>query len=269
MTEGFYDLKEGRGAKIACVLPVFVPRGQIKSYTAWDENKLDTAKFTIAAHKYFKSGVAYDLIIVDNESPDPEARDFFKSLGAYRRINFGYSFGAWKWAWQHFGNKYDFYLFTEDDIAPTRNSWLAEILTKYLSKPHIGAIGSFVEGRSRNESMSELIWTLLGHDRDMIYNLDGSFVFTSSSVLSQIEIPLFDCSPGKFSPSVNEVVFVHPILKLGYSIESYDDGIHLVIHGTEVFTGDIGRKWSRLAPLININARRIIPAINKVYEKLA
>lgn len=281
MHEGFYTKPKypiplepkiyGKSStRIAVVIPAYIPAGQNKNYGHYVENKLETIKMNLAAHKHYEAGMPYDIILFDNSSPDPEGAEWLAKNGALLRENSGYGFGAWKEAWQLFGEGYDFFLFTEDDIAPSKDGWLIDILRVFLSDDAIGAVGNFVEGRSSEETMSDQLWDLMSHQHDMMYNFDGAFTFTSSEILHEVDavggLPVFPCAPdGPYPATVNECVFQQPILQLGYKITSFDDGEHCVIHGSEIFTGDICNRDKPLGPLVNVNGIRKIPKVAEHY----
>lgn len=275
MLEGYYDHPKHprplESVRIACVIPAYIPQGRKKNYRHYVEDKLDTIKRTLAAHSHYTAGLPYRILLYDNSSPDHEGAAWLKAHGAFVRKNEGYGFGAWKEAWGAFKNDYDFFLFTEDDIAPCEDGWLTNIVQRFLSAPDIGAIGSFVEGRSDTEALSDVVWGLMQHQQDMLYNFDGAFTFTSARVLRQVDeiggLPVYPCKPaGPYDANVNELVFQQPILQLGYRILSYDDEEHCVVHGSEIFSGNVMHKGKPLTPLVNINGRRKIPAVADRFE---
>lgn len=272
MLDGFYtDPKYERvQPKIAVVIPCYVPENPVKNYGHFQENKLDTIMTNIGAHAFFDAGVAYDIIIVDHS---PKEMIFPDECIVLRKPNFGYSFGAYKQAWEEYRGKYDFYLFAEDDIIPSKDGWLTEIVMKFLSKEDIGCVGNFVEARSINENSSDIAWNLLNYKREMMYNFDGAFHFTSSKILKQVEkiggLPVFECQPvTNLSATINEMIFQQPILELGYRIESFADGKHFVVHGSEIFTNDLMYREGPMTPLININGRHHVPEIAELYKLL-
>lgn len=256
--------------KILCVVTFFVPRNRIKNYGYFSENKEETIKRTVTAHKTFKPGVEYDLLLVNNGTEDEE---ILKWLPNYEtRENQGYGFGAWKYAWDKYKD-YDFYLFTEDDIMPSKHGWLKEILDLYNEENDTGAVGQFIEARSSTENGSSYFWSWLGLTRDSIYNFDGAFTFTSKQVLKQVDetggLKVLDCG-GETGvwPTVNEVGFQQPILELGYELRSFADGKHKLAHGSEIFTGDVRYCEGELSPLINANGRHKVDFIKEVTDQI-
>jgi hypothetical protein len=266
MTEGFYDDPRFPDVrpKIACIIPAYIPANKTKDYGYFIEDKSETIRLNLAAHKHFRPGVAYDIIVINHGGFSSE------EVRVIDKPNEGYSFGAFKQAWEEFGEYYDFYLFAEDDIAPAKDDWLQEIVLKFFSAPDIGAVGNFVEARSLRERQSELLWELLSYEREMLYNLDGAFTFTSAKILRQVEkiggLPVFDCEPRtKIPATINECAFQQPILELGYRMVAFDG---FVVHGSEIFTNNLSSRTGQLSPLINVNGRFKIPEVAAIYKNL-
>ena len=107
MREGYYqDAKHNisKIPRIACVMCVYIPQGQVESYQVcsninkdqyypFTENKLESVRFTIACYEHYKPGIDFDLYIVDNNSQDKETLEFLKNCQyqAYHRENQGFS----------------------------------------------------------------------------------------------------------------------------------------------------------------------------------
>jgi len=255
---------------IACVMPIFVPEGQIENYDVrsnvnpnkyyeFTENKLESIKFTLACYKHYKTQLDYDLILVNNDSRDKETLQFLKKFPkVYHRENRGFSFGAYQYIWDKFGNQYEYYLFHEQDWGPAKDYWLEEILTRFLSDREIGAVGNTIEDRPTDpignvESLKEI----LGTQRERLYNLDGAYTFTSSRVLRQSGIEVLECEPHtSLNAMYNEILFQQPILEQGYKLSSFDDNKHIRVAGISIY--DIHPKYNKLtnfAPIIQGNAR--------------
>lgn len=247
--------------KVAVVVTFFAA---IRHYGHYTEDKLESLKLNLLAHKHFKAGVDYDLIIVNHGAP----LDFYPDAIVLDRPNEGFSFGGWKQAWEEFGDKYDFYLFCEDDNAPTQDGWLLRFLMKFMEYKEIGAVGNFVEARSSTEGrFSTDLWAEIGYTRDMMYNFDGGYTFTSSQILKQVDeyggLIVLPCEPAhERAATVNECLFQQPILELGYSIVAFEG---FVIHGSELYTGNVAELEGDPAPLMNVNARRKIPRAAEIF----
>jgi len=253
--------------RIACIIPLYIPQGRTKDYGHFIEDKFETLKMNLACHQHYQSGLPYDIILVNNSSPQ-DADYFADQYRTLDRKNSGYGFGAWKYAWEQLKDDYDFFLFTEDDIAPTDNGWLARIFRRFDQDPLTGALGNYVEAHGVDPISSQVL-RLLGSTRDVVYCLDGGWTFTSTKILRQVDkiggLPVFPCQPeSELDATVNELAFQQPILELGYWLDSFD-GDHYIIHGSEVFTGDLSSAEGPMAPLINLNARHKIARVREHF----
>ena len=266
---GSYNLPEKAFFKrIAVVIPIFsVPghkeevggryRGGEKkeTETSFFEDKLELIKFSLAAHKHYNPGVPYQMIFVDNSSPDREINELIVSFcnkndALYvKRPNTGFSFGAYKYAWETFGDQFEYYLFHEQDIAPIKDNWLLDILAKFFEYPGTGAVGNLCEpmtgyrGRAYFEQWGIFHPGMVGeywnNPEFRQCNLDGMFMFTSSKILKECglqitEMKLTDPNNPEswdITPGVNELFWQHYILMAGYKIVSFHDNLHLFTHG--------------------------------------
>lgn len=258
--------------RVAVVITSYIPDNGVREY--WlgvKDYKLDTLKMNLASHKHYTPGISYDLIIINNGVTNKEGLEFLNSIGALQRENLGFGFGGWKFAWETFKDKgYSHYLFTEDDMAPTKDGWLRDIFDKFYSEDGIGSVGSYVETHTIDSGIAKQTLVALGSDRKLFYCFDGCFTFTSSEILRQVDtiggLTVFDCKPhGKLSPSVNELAFQSQILELGYYITSFNDGNHSVVHGGQIFEGGFEDKGP-MEPIVNLNGRFKIPEVAKIYE---
>lgn len=289
MKEGQYNnpkYKPLENPKVACVMCVYIPKGQTETYSVrsnlqpakwkpFTENKLESVKFTLACYEHYKSGVDYELILVNNGTEEPETLQYLSDLPykVYHRENQGWGFGAYKWFWENYGDKYDYFLFHEQDWGPAKNNWLKELLDKFLSEENIGAVGNTVEDRpSRPVGNIGDLKNIIGTDREQLYNFDGAYTFTSTDVLDRIDriggLQVLDCEPRTdINAMYNEILFVQPILELGYKITSYHDGKHLRVAGVAIL--DIENEHlsdKEMAPIIQGNVRFFSKRMHKYFK---
>lgn len=262
-TTGYYEAPTApiaHPAKIAVVICSFVGHSQTErvpgryreregtDHVYFTENKLDLLQFNIACHQHYNPGVDYELIIVDNDSVNQAAKRFLDSLDVtvLKRENTGFSFGAYEYIWKLFGDRYDYYLFCEQDIVPTKGNWLLEIVNKFLASKDVGAVGNVLEGyrgRYYFEQWSHFKPGLVGdywqQEPWRQCNLDGAFMFTSSRILEECGLQVNymkrnnDQDPDDWdvTPGVNELFWQHPILNAGYKLDSFNDGKHKFTNG--------------------------------------
>jgi hypothetical protein len=255
--------------KVAVVISSFI--GGIQYYGhSYSENKLDSLKLNLSAHKHFDSGVDYDLFVINNGSTNNEGKKFHNEIGSLNRENEGYSFGGWKWAWEQLKDKgYMFFLFTEDDIAPCKDKWLSEIVNKFFSEPEVGAVGSFIEVHSKG--YNEFIDSVCDcAERNPLVHFDGAFTFTSANILRQVDeiggLLVLDSGTNHSLGVRNELLFQTKILELGYSLVDFKDGNHFVVHGSEIFSNDIKYRNGEIEPLLNVNGIKFVPEIKEAFN---
>lgn len=253
--------------KIAVVITAFLTKKGYGGYFV--DDKLETLRMNLRAHNHFPAGVDYDLIIVNHGEPIPPVEQV-RNMTIIDRPNEGYGFGGWAQAWEAYGDLYDYYLFCEDDMAPARDGWLAQFVVLFNEDRRTGAIGNFIEARSYTEGdFSRMVWgEVEGYQRDMMYNFDGSYMFTSSKILKQTKgLHPLPCEPHHDrSATVNEVILQLPILELGYRLTSWDA---FVVHGSELFTGDVAADPELpIAPLMNLNGRHKVPRVAEVFAPI-
>lgn len=251
--------------KVAVVIPVFLYK---KDYGAYVDDKQRTLEMNLKAHKHFKAGVDYQIILVNHGNKPLD----YEGVVCIDRPNEGFSFGAWKQAWEEFGDTYEFYLFTEDDMIPAKDNWLADLILAFLSDKEIGAVGNYLEVRGPSGDFGKLLWEEINYTRDTMYNFDGSYTFTSSKILKQVEanggLNVLPCEPHhERAATVNECIFQVPFMELGYKIATWDD--RFIVHGSELWTGDVsGDPTLTQGPLMNINGRHKIPTVAEIFKDI-
>lgn len=289
ITDGWYENPTKpieHPARVAVIMATFVRNGKMEvvggrrrdaeyigkenEHISFIENKLDLIQFTLAAHKHYDPGVEYDLIIVDNSTDDIDSVQFLSEyctkngIQFIQRPNTGFSFGAYNHAWKTFGRKYDYYLFHEQDIVPSKDGWLKEILLRFLSDKNIGAVGNMLEGyRGRDyfENWSFFRPGLVGaYWNDPGFrqcNLDGAFMFTSSRILEECGLQVFEMKltndkeyeSWDETPGINELFWQHPILDAGYKLASFADNKHRFTNGIQYV--DFGTLTGEFSPMIH------------------
>lgn len=272
-----------KGKKVACVITTHFSHAMRTVYPfigedmgqpeQYFDDKLDNFQFTMACYKHYDAGVPYDLILIDNSTQDHRADFFMRGLGVpiHRRENNGFSFGGYKYAWELLGDKYDYYLFHEQDHVPCKDGWLRELLEAYLADDEIGALGNVVEYRENDENVQNLKdqFAVIAPNRKFMYNLDGAFCFTSSDVLSEITLRVLD---GTIASSTNnEILFVQPILEAGYKIASLgcrDFHNTETIHFYGMRKGKLVRPFDqkKLAPIVEATTRKLCPQMRDYFS---
>ncbi len=271
---------------------IYIPEGNRASYNTrsyvthlhnpYRHDRLKCLDFTLACYKHFNAGADYDLLIVDNDSPSRELKQFMKDrkIGFATRENTFYSFGAYKYAWDKYRKDYDYFIFHEFDWVPAKDGWLKDLIDYWNSDKEIGMIGNLIERRGYNAEAKDntvryinRMMRQVNPNRDFQYNLDSEYMFTDNTVLTQMEDNggwnLFPCEPEvDMSPVINELGFQQPILEMGYKLACYNDGKHTMFYA--IYNNGFPKKWwngfDNLAPFIPEQTRLFVPEVRDHFR---
>lgn len=276
--------------KVLVVLCSYIPQGLMAQYNSrlfkthefvpYRHNRLECLKFVIEAYNYIDAGVDFDFVIIDNDSPSIRAADYYKNLShlVLVRENSYLSFGAYKAAWEWFGDDYDYFVFHEMDWTPARNGWLRYLIDIWESDSAIGMIGNLIESRSwtgdpktDGQKVNNAFIEKINKNRKLHYNLDSEYLFTDKTVLQQMDEAgwhLFDCAPQTdLSPAYNELAFQQPILEMGYKLRCFNDGEHTMFYG--IYNRGMPEKWDHgfenLAPFIPEQVRLFVDSFRTYF----
>lgn len=285
---------ENKIPKIAVVTCSYIPKGRIEygtgirsvqnsdKYLSYDEDKLETLKFTLACHKHYKPGMDYDLFVIDNTSDDPSISEIEEycqknNIPFERRENVGFSFGAFRHAFYKYADKYDYFLFHEQDFSPSKDGWLKEMYNFFHSEDNVGAIGNCVEGpRSRSGAEAEGTYKLYPEIPDTFVNLD-QLAFVKTDILKKCVDKwgwrLIDWTPekeGQGSATINELSFTIPIFLEGYKFKGFmNERKYVATNGICVWDErpwEIGLPDDRIAPMILAHARVFHERFKRIYS---
>ena len=283
--------------KIAVVTCAYIPDGKVEYgtpvrsvqdptyYLSYDEDKFETLKFTLACYKHYNPGVDCDYFVIDNSSPDKsikEIEDICKRDGFNfeKRENVGFSFGAFRYAFEKYKDKYEYFLFHEQDFSPSKDGWLKEHVDFYNSEDNIGAVGNNVEGpRSRNNVEAEGTFKLYPEIQDSFVSLDQmAFIKTDTwqKCIDKWGWRLIDWTPeGEAnniigSATINELSFVMPAFLSGYKIKGFmnerkyvgTNGICLM----DERPWEIGLSDDKIQPMVLNHVRKFHPRFKRLFN---
>lgn len=243
---------------VAVVMNTYIPLDN-KRDDGKKQDYLENIHTTLKCHNTLKSGFLYDLWVVDNGSPNKE---WLSELGKrelkLQRENTGMSFAAYEHGYYHLHKLYTHYLFHEQDVAPTKDGWLKEIVEAWESYD-IGFLGNTIE---RNTGARGNVI-----HRKNLANLDGHFYFSSRKILDECGFSL-EYSPGRASGNTNEVRFVQPVLEAGYAIGALADESRTAFWGTDTaMNGILEPLEETIMPLVTLHARKY-PEINTYFRRM-
>jgi hypothetical protein len=171
-----------------------------------------------------------EIIIVSSNSADfPKGRAFLEKIDNTKykfgkiytsfRDNIGYSFGAYNFAYQLFKNKYDFYIFTEDDISIYKENSLIDALKFWDQTPKCGFV-PFVEKTKISKYHRE---ALLIQNNGYV-SCHGGIGMSSNEVLSELNnkngcLPHYSLPDQSYDKQIQkgEILFTYKIKELGYN----------------------------------------------------
>lgn len=295
--------------RVLVVIPVYVgPQARsvyqnfdedMQRQNNWIDDKLESIKFTLKCHEFFKTAVPYDIVLVNNGTEDEDAIAYYSTTGyrVYNRENEGFSFGAWKWYWENFGRNdiYSHYLFQEADYSPCKDYWLEEIIDEFYKDDQIGAIGNVLETRgietadapfeiytTDNENLINTFLKDIHTHRNWMCNLDGCYTFTSKDILKEVDkyggLRVLPCTGGntserQYSASTNELLFQQPILELGYKIagfghQEFSRSDRIYFFG--IRNGNLVRDFDskKLVPIVSGNTRISCHQMGEYFKQL-
>jgi len=256
-----YDNPTGKvNPAIAVVTTTHVPEDPIRNDGEQEENYLESVKFMLKCHKYFKAGMDYDLCIIDNDSKNKEwleMLDEMEEVDILKRENEGFSFGGYLSAYDR-RRYYDYYLFHEQDIAPAKDNWLKEIYQVWHEN-EIGALGAHIEHNKGERAYLE---------REDVINLDGSFMFISNEILDKCGLPIKN-GEGREDGVVNEIRFVQGILESGYAIGGMAEDDRTWFLGSSGLRANIVEPIAEtILPLVTIHSRNLHPQMKEYFSQV-
>lgn len=276
-------------AKTLCVINTFVPKTGWVDYTTryysdhsirvYRHDRIECLKFMLAAHRHYDPGMPVDTIIIDNSSPHVEAVEHMRSDGLlfYSRPNSYLSFGAYRYAYEQFGQDYDYFVFHEMDWVPAKHNWLKDLVEYWVEDQTIGMIGNLIETRGTNypalndnqQTNNSFVEKIAPH-RTQMWNLDSEYLFTSRFVIGQMgNWLMFPCTPETdLSPAFNELAFQQPLMECGYNIACFNDGKHLMWYAT--YNNGISPKWNKgfenITPFVPEQTRCFMSEMREYFD---
>lgn len=114
---------------------------QTKQYLNYSINDIE---------KHIDPGMKMDVLIVNNDDGNEESKNFINSFNNLKlkkgnvfvthRINEGGSFGAFAYGYSLLEDKYDYYIFNEDDITIFQSNYMEEVDFLFKTNDTLGFI---------------------------------------------------------------------------------------------------------------------------------
>jgi len=221
-----------------------------------DIDIINLIKFNIEKEKESCPGADRDLIIVNSDVNSLKGNKFIKKINgmkipggmvrAFTRKNIGRSFGSYNDAFLRYGNKYDFFLFTEDDMIITTDNYLKIGLDIWRKEKKCGFIAYI-----HTTKIGQWHWEPLGLNQKTALSCHGACGLVSSKILKKI-FKKHGCLPHNKGTSREadithgEVAFPNSILQLGYKLIDLPKDLNLAIPAYDLMRGIKYKKWPNI-----------------------
>ena len=214
---------------------------------------IDLLKLNIECEIKCDPGYERDLIIVNSDIGSTEGNDFLKSVSGmkipggkiitFNRKNIGRSFGAYSDAFLKFRNKYDYFLFTEDDILITKKNYLKKGIDIYNANLNCGFVAYI-----STTKIGKWHWQPLGLNKKTAYSCHGATGLSSKEMLDKIVQTYGHLPHNKGSEyfkdiTFGEVAFPSSIIKLGYHLIDLPKDLVLAIPAYDIMRNIKYRKF--------------------------
>lgn len=241
------------------------------------DSVLELVKLVVSLEKSVDPGVPLDTIIINNDVGFEPGNSYLKSINgaktrtgylySYSRENFGRSFGGYNDAFSKFRHKYDYFIFTEDDVLLNGNNYALSALEQIESKPEVGFV-AFLGVSDRGIVKGGTFRLVHAHGGvgisktkvlDQIFQRDGSLPYSSCPSEQGIEEIIIH----------GEVPFTNEIAKLGYSLEPLRKELKVYEFAFDYSRGiRVKRYPSIFESCIHTVKSNLMRVANKIYKYL-
>lgn len=190
------------------------------------ESVVELIKLIVEQDKIVDPGVPCDTIIVNNDIGYKDGNDYLESINGEKlhsgkiiilnRENYGRSFGGYNYAFEQLRDKYDYWIFTEDDILINGDKYFKKSINKFIKNANNGFVAL--------QNISNENYAGICDDENL--HAHGGVGITSTKILSEL-YKSNGCLPhcGKddsqsYSNIITngEIMFTNKINKLGYNL---------------------------------------------------
>lgn len=181
-------------------------------------------------------GCERDLIIVNSDIGSQNANSFIENLNnktishgkiyTLNRKNIGMSYGSYSDAFIKFRSFYDYFLFTEDDMAIVKDNYFKIGLDILQTSSDIGFLAYIDINKSINDKNISYRWQELGvKKKEDTVSCHGATGLSSTKILNKIlethkSLPHHKGLDYDKSITFGELAFPNSIIKLGYKLSA-------------------------------------------------
>jgi hypothetical protein len=235
-----------------------------------EDEIIQLIKLNIKYECKFKQKLGVDIIIVNNDIGSIIGANFLKEINELKlpsgvvrvltRENIGRSFGGYDYAFKTFGDQYDYYLFTEDDIVVWGDGYAEYAVNYFNSTANCGFVAfQGISKRYKNWSVEDSI------------HVHGGVGLTSPKVLLDV-VRAFGSLPHA-SDDTNqsyetiiedgEVRFTNSIAKLGYKLCDLPANLKFYDYAYDLLRNrNINKRYLNTAQTLLYNFKRYLGSWN-------
>jgi len=222
-----------------------------------EDDIINLLKFNISLEKKINPGINYrDIIIVNNDVGNKKGNNFLKKLSSKKipfgkiivcnRKNTGMSFGAYNYAFKKFKNKYDYFLFSEDDIIICKKNYFQIGIDIFNSNKNSGFLAYI-----HSTKVGKFYYKYLNLNKKNAISCHGAIGLTSNRILKKLVkkngiIPHYKGNNYQKCIIYGEVGFPNAIFKLGYDILDLPKQLVLTVPASDLMNKIKYRKWPTL-----------------------
>lgn len=244
---------------------------------------IDLIKFNLEREDKLDPGHEQDILIISSNAQEFKKGEIFLNqlngkkynfgkIYTIMRENIGYSFGAYDHGYQLFKDKYDFYIFIEDDISTYQKNYLIDAVSFWNKTENCGFV-PFIEKTKISKAHKK---ALSIQDNGYI-SCHGGIGMSSRKVLSEVCnkygcLPHYKSADQSYEMQIlkGEIEFTYKIKELGYSFAEIPKDYIFTAPSFDIMRGLKIRKFPNLAEKIYyyLILRGFIPLTFKILVLL-
>ncbi len=196
------------------------------------ESVVDLIKLIVSLEKKNDPGLSTDVVIVNNDVDYEDGNDYLRSLEGVKihsgkikilfRKNIGRSFGGYNHAFKKFRKKYDYFIFTEDDILVNYDGYAKKAVELFDKHENVGAVAY----------QSTSLQNLEGESGDEFLHIHGGVCLSSTKVLNELYEKLGNLPYSSVDEDYMEIIrkgeipFSNEIHKMGYDLINMEEKVY-------------------------------------------